>query len=162
MFLVIVMILFFYLNKDVLFIRKLPDAQCVCVFERLFTFYNIAWDGWVDWYCVGCLLDSELSRADYAHWEMNICLTWNNVIIYCPLVGLLSVGVSAALVSSVITALITSIVVCLLLKKKLSAPGPIKTTTIHTTLPPIMILSQTTGKDNIELSGNVAYAQVNL
>ena len=74
---------------------------------------------------------------------------------------LLSAGVSVTLVSSVITAIITSIIVCLLMKKKLRTPGPLKTTPTHAT-PTYDTLTKTTGKDNIELRGNVAYATVNL
>ena len=76
---------------------------------------------------------------------------------------LLSGGVSVAVVSSVLTAIVTSIIVCLFLKKKSKTPGPLKTTPTHATPSPIYdTLTETNGKDNIELRGNVAYAPVNL
>ena len=76
---------------------------------------------------------------------------------------LLSGGVSVAIVSSVLTAIVTSIIVYLLLKKRLRTPGPLKTTSTHVTPPPIYdTVMETTGKDHIELSGNVAYAPADL
>ena len=74
---------------------------------------------------------------------------------------LLSVIMSGVLFSAV-TAVITSIIVCLVMKKRQGTQDPGKSTPIHATPPPIYdTVMGTTGKENIELTGNVAYAHVN-
>ena len=69
--------------------------------------------------------------------------------------------VSGAL-SSVVTALIAT-GVCLVIKKRLGTKEPIKATPVHPPAPPIYdTVTETTGKEIIELTGNVAYAPINL
>ena len=73
---------------------------------------------------------------------------------------LLSVCISGVVLSSSVTVLITS-GVCLILKKKQDKQDPTKTTPIYA--PPIYdTVTETSGKENIELTGNVAYEHVNI
>ena len=73
---------------------------------------------------------------------------------------LLSVSVSGVLFSAV-TAIFTSIV-CLIIKKRQGTQHTVKSTPMHATLPPIYdTVTETTGKENIKLTINVAYAHVN-
>ena len=72
---------------------------------------------------------------------------------------LLSVCVSVV-VSSAVATFVTSIV-CLMMKKRQDKQDRVMTTPIHA--PPIYdTIAETSGKESIELSGNVAYEHVNL
>ena len=73
---------------------------------------------------------------------------------------LLSVCVSGVVFSTV-SAFSTSVIVCLITKKRQGKQDPTKTTPIH--VPPVYdTITVTTGQENIELTGNVAYEHVNL
>ena len=72
---------------------------------------------------------------------------------------LLSVCVSG-IVSSVLATLITS-AICLVMKKRMGANKPVKATPIQAPPPIYDTVTETSGKENIELTGNVAYAQIN-
>ena len=62
---------------------------------------------------------------------------------------------------SVVAALITAVTVYLIMKKRQNKQDPVKTTPIHA--PPLYdTITATSGKENIELAGNVAYQRVNL
>ena len=72
---------------------------------------------------------------------------------------LLSVCVSGV-VFSALTALIASVIVCLIMKRQYKQVL-VKTTPIHA--PPLYdTITETSGKENIELTGNVAYERVNI
>ena len=61
---------------------------------------------------------------------------------------------------SAVAVLITS-VICLKVKKRQDKQDPVKTTPIHA--PPVYdTITETSGKENIELTGNVAYERVNM
>ena len=67
----------------------------------------------------------------------------------------------SGVVFSAVTALITSVLVCLIMKKRQEKQDPVKSTPIHA--PPLYdTITETSGKENIELSGNVAYERVNM
>ena len=75
-------------------------------------------------------------------------------------VVLLSVCVSGVVFSAVAASL-ASVIVYLIMKKRQGKQDPMKTTPIHA--PPLYdTITETSGKENIELSGNVAYERVNL
>ena len=75
-------------------------------------------------------------------------------------VVLLSACVSGIALSAV-TASLASVIVYLIMKKRQGKQAPVKTTPIHA--PPLYdTITETSGKENIELSGNVAYERVNL
>ena len=72
---------------------------------------------------------------------------------------LLSVCVSGVVFSAVAASL-ASVIVYLVMKKRQGKQDPVKTTPIHA--PPIYdTINETSGKENVELSGNVAYKRVN-
>ena len=73
---------------------------------------------------------------------------------------LLSVCVSGVVFSAVV-ALITNVIVYLIMKKRQDKQDPVKTTPIH--VPPLYdTITEISAKENIELSGNVAYERVNM
>ena len=73
---------------------------------------------------------------------------------------LLSVCVCGVVFSAVATS-ITSVIVCLIMKKRQGKQDTMKTTPSHA--PPFYdTITQTSGKGNIELTGNIAYEHVNL
>ena len=73
---------------------------------------------------------------------------------------LLSVCVSGVVFSAV-AVFSTSVIVCLIMKKRQGKQDPAKTTPIHA--PPVYdTITETSGKENIELTGNVAYERVNI
>ena len=73
---------------------------------------------------------------------------------------LLSVCVSGVVFSAV-TAFSTSVIVCLIMKKRQGKQDPVKTTPIRA--PPVYdTVAETPGKETIELTGNVAYERVNV
>ena len=66
----------------------------------------------------------------------------------------------SGVVFSAVAALITS-VLCLIMKKRHDKQDAVKTTPIQA--PPLYdTITETSGKENIELTGNVAYERVNL
>ena len=66
----------------------------------------------------------------------------------------------SGVVFSAVAVLATS-VICLIMKKRQGKQVPVKTTPIHA--PPVYdTITETSGKENIELTGNVAYERVNL
>ena len=74
---------------------------------------------------------------------------------------LLFVCVSGFL-SSVLTALI-AIAICLVMKKRQGTEAPMKATPVHGPPPPPPIydtVTESTGKDKFELTGNIAYASI--
>ena len=71
---------------------------------------------------------------------------------------LVAVCVSGFL-SSVLTALI-AIAICLIMKKRIGTKEPVKMTPIQVPPPIYDIVTETSGKESIELTGNVAYAQI--
>ena len=71
---------------------------------------------------------------------------------------LLSVCVSG-FVSSVLATLITS-ATCLVMKKRMGAKEPEKTTPIQAPPPIYDTVTEDTGKDTFELTGNIAYAPI--
>ena len=72
---------------------------------------------------------------------------------------LLSVFVSG-FVSSVLATLITS-AICLVMKKRIGTKEPVKATPIQAPPPIYDTVTETSGKENNELTGNVAYVQIN-
>ena len=82
------------------------------------------------------------------------------VLVPWPLAVLLSVCVSGAL-SSVVTALV-AIAVCLVMKKRMETKNTMKATPIQASLPPPIYdtVTDTSGKERIEITGNVAYAHI--
>ena len=73
---------------------------------------------------------------------------------------LLSVCVSGV-VFSVVAASLASVIVYLIMKKRQGKQDPVKTTPIHA--PPFYdTITESRVKENIELTGNVAYECVNL
>ena len=73
---------------------------------------------------------------------------------------LLPVCVSG-LVFSAVTAFSASVIVCLLLKKRQRKQDPVKTTPIY--VPPVYdAVTETAGKENIELTGSIASEHVNV
>ena len=81
------------------------------------------------------------------------------VLLSWPLPVLLSICVSGFL-SSVLTTLI-AVAICLIMKKRIGTKEPVKATPIQTPPPIYDTVTETAGKENIELTGNVAYAQIN-
>ena len=73
---------------------------------------------------------------------------------------LLSVCVSGV-VFSVVAASLATVIVCLIMRKRREKQNSVKTTPIHA--PPLYdTITVTSGKQNIEFAGNVAYERVNL
>ena len=73
---------------------------------------------------------------------------------------LLSLCVSGAMCSAVAVS-ITSVIVCLIMKKRQRKQDPVKITPLHA--PPVYdTITETRDKENIELTGNVANEHVNM
>ena len=67
----------------------------------------------------------------------------------------------SGVVFSAVAASLTSVIVYLIMKKRQGKQDPVKTTPIHAS-PIYDTIDETSGKESIELSSNVAYEHVNM